>query len=341
MRLTPVNRAEVWTAMLAQGVHAVVLKAVMGNDIAIFAGPATPRLGAAVCHALQLPAGLFECRRFPDGEIQIEVNESVRGRDVYLVQSTSPPVEQHLMELLLLADACRRAGARRQTAVIPYFGYARQDRRSGRQSLGGRVAARIIDGAGFDRIMLIDAHTPAIEGFFSVPLDHLSAVPILARALTPAITEGTVIVAPDFGAVKRARAYATLLERPMAVVHKTRLDGEAVQAHEVIGDVRGRQPLIVDDMVSTGATIEAAVGALIAAGATAPIAVAATHGLFVGRAREIFQKLPLASLTVTDSVAAELPERPLIHVCTVAALVATAIRRHHNGESLADLRASA
>jgi ribose-phosphate pyrophosphokinase len=312
----------------------------MHNDIAIFTGSASERVGAAVCHALQLPASTFECRRFPDGEIQIELNESVRGRDVYLVQSTSPPVEQHLMELLLLADACRRAGARRQTAVIPYFGYARQDHRSGRRSLGGRVAARTLDDAAFDRIMLIDAHTPAIEGFFGVPLDHLTAVPALARSITPSITESTIIVAPDLGAVKRARAYASLLHRPMAVVHKTRLDGETVEAHDVIGDVRGRQPLIVDDMISTGATIEAAVGALVAAGATAPMSVAATHGLFVGRARDILQKLPLTSLTVTDSVTSGLPERPLIHVCTVAALVATAIRRHHDDESLADLRAS-
>lgn len=335
------NREDVGTVMLAQGLHAVVPGRLMRDAIAIFAGPASTRLGTAVCHELQLPAGLFESRRFPDGEIQIELNESVRGRDVYLLQSTSPPVEQHLMELLLLADACRRAGARRQTAVIPYFGYARQDRRSGRRALGGRVAARMLDDAAFDRIMLIDAHTPAIEGFFSVPLDHLTAVPLLARAITPSIAESTVIVAPDLGAVKRARAYASLLKRPMAVVHKTRLDGEAVEAHDVIGDVRGRQPLIIDDMVSTGATIEAAVGALIAAGATAPITVAATHGLFVGRARGIFQKLPLTSITVTDSVATELPERPLIHVCTVAGLVATAIRRHHDDESLADLRASA
>jgi ribose-phosphate pyrophosphokinase len=316
-------------------------EAIMHNEIAIFTGSASERVGAAVCHALQLPASPFECRRFPDGEIQIELNESVRGRDVYLVQSTSPPVEPHLMELLLLADACRRAGARRQTAVIPYFGYARQDRRSGRRSLGGRVAARMLDGAAFDRIILIDAHTPAIEGFFGAPLDHLTAVPALARSITPSITESTIIVAPDLGAVKLARAYARLLNRPMAVVHKTRLDGEAVEAHDVIGDVRGRKPLIIDDMISTGATIEAAVGALVAAGATAPIAVAATHGLFVGRARDIFKKLPLTSLTVTDSVATELPEKPLIHVCTVAALVATAIRRHHDDESLADLRASA
>jgi ribose-phosphate pyrophosphokinase len=313
----------------------------MQDEIVIFTGPASTRLGAAVCHALQVPAGLYECRRFPDGEVQIELNQTVRGRDVYFVQSTSPPVEPHMMELLLLADACRRAGAGRLTAVIPYFGYARQDRRSGRRSLGGRVAAGVLGVAAFDRIMLIDAHTPAIEGFFGMPLDHLTAVPVLARAIAPSITENTVIVGPDLGAVKLARAYARLLNRPMAFVHKTRLNGEAVEAHAVIGDVRGRQPLIVDDMLSTGATIDAAAGALIAAGAKEPISVAVTHGLFVGRARDILQTLPLAGLAVTDTVAAELPARPRVQVCTVAALVATAIRRHHDDESLADLRASA
>jgi ribose-phosphate pyrophosphokinase len=149
------------------------------HRITVFAGPASSQLGAAVCNALQVAPGLYECRRFPDGEAQFDVHESVRGRDVYLLQSTSPPVDQHVMELLLLADACRRAGAARLTAIIPYLGYARQDRRSGRRSLGARVAARVLGTGGFDRVMLIDAHTPAIEGFFEMPLDHLTAVPLL------------------------------------------------------------------------------------------------------------------------------------------------------------------
>jgi ribose-phosphate pyrophosphokinase len=313
----------------------------MQDAITVFAGPASSQLGERVCTALQVSPGLYECRRFPDGETQIELSQSVRGRDVYLVQATSPPVDQHLIELLLLADACRRGGAARRTAVIPYFGYARQERRSGRRSFGGRVAADIIGGARFDRLMLIDAHTPAIEGFFDIPLDHLTAIPLLAAGIAPLIGETAVIVAPDLGAVKRARTFASLLHRPMAMVHKTRLNGEVVEAHAVIGDVRGRQPLIVDDMLSTGATIEAAVGALLAAGAAEPVSLAVTHGLFVARARDILQKLPLATVMVTDSVAAELPVQPRVHLCTVAPLVATAIRRHHDDQSLADLRTSA
>jgi ribose-phosphate pyrophosphokinase len=313
----------------------------MEAGLTVFAGPASSQLGAAVCNGLEVSPGLYECRRFPDGEMQIDVHESVRGRDVYLLQSTSPPVDQHLMELLLLADACRRGGADRLTALIPYFGYARQERRSARRSLGARVAANVLGTGRFDRLMLIDAHTPAIEGFFDTPLDHLTAVPLLARAVERLIDENTIVVAPDLGGVKLARAYANHLRLPMAFVHKTRLNGEAVVAHAVIGDVRGRLPLIIDDMLSTGATIEAAVGALRAAGAVEPMAVAVTHALLVGRAREILQRLPLRSLIVTDSVALELPEASLLDICSVAPLLTTAIRRNHHDESLADLRASA
>jgi ribose-phosphate pyrophosphokinase len=313
----------------------------VSDRITVFAGPASVRLGAEVCEQLRAVPAAYECRRFPDGEIQIEIRESLRGRDVFLLQSTSPPVEQHLMELLLLADACRRAGARRLTGVIPYFGYARQDRRTGRRAIGARVAANIIATAGFDRLMLIDAHTPAIEGFFDVPIDHLTAVPLLARAAAPSIRDNSVVVAPDFGAVKLAREYARLLHVPMAFVHKTRLSGEEVEAHEVIGDVRNRAPLVIDDMLSTGGTIEAAVGALRAAGAIEPISVAVTHALLVGRAREVLRTLPIARLMAGDTVAITQPAEPHLEITSVAPLIAAAIRRDHRDESLADLRVPA
>ncbi|MGH9348824.1 MAG: ribose-phosphate diphosphokinase [Vicinamibacterales bacterium] len=313
----------------------------MDNRMTVFVGPANPRLGVEVCEILRLAPAVYDCRRFPDGEMLIDIRESVRGRDVFLLQSTSPPVERHLMELLLLADACRRAGAARLTAVIPYFGYARQDRRTERRSLGARVAANVIGSAGFDRLMLIDAHTPAIEGFFDVPIDHLTAVPLLARAAAPALRDDSVVVAPDLGAVKLAREYARLLQVPMAFVHKTRLDGEEVEAHGVIGDVRGRRPLVVDDMLSTGGTLEAAMGALRAAGAAEPVTVAVTHALVVGRARDVLRKLPLTRLLATDTVTIEPPAVPDLEVTSVAPLIATAIRRNHRDESLADLRAPA
>jgi ribose-phosphate pyrophosphokinase len=203
------------------------------------------------------------------------------------------------------------------------------------------VVASVLGTARFDRLMLIDAHTPAIEGFFDVPLDHLTAVPVLAQAVASSIGDRSVVVAPDLGAVKLARAYANHLDVPMAFVHKTRLNGEAVEAHAVIGEVRGRLPLIIDDMLSTGATIEAAVGVLRGAGATEPMTVAVTHALLVGRAREVLQRLPLARIVATDTVGSERPSQPQVDVCSVAPLVATAIRRNHHDESLVDLRASA
>jgi ribose-phosphate pyrophosphokinase len=313
----------------------------MNERMTVVVGSASAELGAEVCNAIGREPAQAGCRHFPDGEMQAHVDESVRGRDVFLLQATSPPVERHLMELLLLADACRRAGAGRLTAVIPYFGYARQDRRSERRSLGGRVAADVIGTAGFDRLMLIDAHTPAIEGFFAVPLDHLTAVPLLARAAGMGIRRDSVVVAPDLGAVKLARAYAKLLRLPMAFVHKTRLDGEEVEAHAIIGEVRGRHALVVDDMLSTGATIEAAVGVLRGAGALEPMSVAVTHALLVGDAPRILRGLPIERLIAGNTVALSAPAGVPIEVTTVAPLIATAIQRVHSDESLADLRVSA
>jgi ribose-phosphate pyrophosphokinase len=295
------------------------------------------RLGAEVCETLEAAPAAYECRHFPDGEMQVEIPESVAGCDVFLLQSTSPPVERHLMELLLLADACRRAGAGRLTAIIPYLGYARQDRRVDRRSLGARVMAGLIATAGLDRLMLIDVHTSAIEGFFDIPLDHLTAVPMLARAAAPSLRENSVVVAPDLGAVKRAREYARLLQLPMAFVHKTRLSGADVEAHGVIGDVRNRAPLVVDDMLSTGATVEAAIGALRAAGAVEPMSVAVTHALLVGRARDVLRNLPIARLIVGDSVPIDPPVPRQLEVTSLAPLVANAIRRASRDESLSDL----
>ena len=277
----------------------------MTDLMTVVAGPASASLGAAVSELLQIKALAYECQRFPDGEAQVDLQDSVRGRDVYVVQSTSPPVDQNLIDLLLLADACRRAGAARLTGVIPYFGYARQERRSARRSLGARVAADVVTTGGFGRLMLIDAHTPAIEGFFSVPIDHLTAVPLLAEAAKPSLAAASVVVAPDLGAVKLAREYARLLQAPMAFVHKTRLSGREVEAHGVIGDVRNRTPLIVDDMLSTGGTIAAAVGALREAGALEPMTVAVTHALLVGRAHDLLRGLPITRLIVGNTVTVE------------------------------------
>ena len=215
---------------------------------------------------------------------------------MFLIQATSPPADVDLIELLLLADACWRDGAERLTAVVPYLGDARQDRRVGRWSLGARVAADLIGTSGVDCVVPVDAHPPAVEGFFSCPIEYLTAVPLLARATMKAVRDDSVVVAPDLGAVKRARENGRILKLPTAFVHKTRLDGGTVEATAVIGDVRGRAPIVVDDILSTGATIEAAVTAARAAGAVDPVTVAATHSLLVGRARDILPALRLAAI---------------------------------------------
>lgn len=292
----------------------------------ILAGPANTQLGARVAELLQLPLAGYDARRFPDGETQVELREEVRDRHICLIQSTSPPVDQHLLELLLLADACRRAGAQRMTGVIPYFGYARQDRRSGRQSLGARVAADLISRGGFDRLVIVDAHSPALEGFLTPPVEHLAAVQLLATATRSMVSDDAVVVSPDYGGVKRVREFARLLDLPAAYVQKMRLSGHEVEAQRVFGEVRGRKPVIVDDMLSTGATIEAAINVLREAGAAEPATVVVTHALLVGEARQTLSRLPIARLIATDTVPVTDPGDVPIEIATIAPLIAAAIR---------------
>jgi ribose-phosphate pyrophosphokinase len=247
-----------------------------------------------------------------------------------------------LFELLLLADACRRAGAARLTAVIPYFGYARQDRRAhGREPLSARLVAELIQVSGIERIVTVDLHSRAVESAFAIPLEHLSAVPMLAKAVRPAVNRNTVVVAPDLGAAKMAEQYAELLDLPVAIVHKTRISGEQVKVQRIIGDVRGKELLVVDDMISTGGTIEKAIQALLGAGCSSSgIKVLASHGLFVGAAAERLSALAIDELYVSDSVPA--PEQfPLpLHVVSLAPLLADAIHCLNEDESLARIIAA-
>jgi ribose-phosphate pyrophosphokinase len=308
--------------------------------LTVISGSANPSLADSVAHIL----GVTPCRkalqRFADGELHVEIEDSVRGHDVYIVQPTSPPPDKHLMEMLFLADACRRAGAARLTAVVPYFGYARQDRRaSGREAVGAGVVATLIEASGFARVVAVDLHAPEIEGFFRIPLEHLSASKVLVEALQPAAD--SVIVAPDLGAVKLAERYQTYLHLPVVVIHKTRVSGSEVTLRSIIGEVKGRAPIVVDDMITTGGTIEAAVKGLLEAGCTPDVSVVATHALFVGPAVARLQALPIRELIATDSVdtSAELPAH--FQVVNVAPLIADAIGRVHCDQSLAPILAHA
>lgn len=308
-------------------------------DPVIFVGSANLTLAAAVAERMGLTLGNRALTRFPDSELHIEVQESVRGRDVYLIQPTSPPVHEHLFDLFMLADACRRAGTARLTAVIPYFGYARQDRRAtGRDPVGARLVADLLRTSAIERVVALDLHSAALEGFFPVPLEHLSAIPVLAQAAAAAgVAAESVIVAPDLGAVKLAQRYARMLHMPIAVVNKTRLSGEEVVAKGVVGDVRGRPILIVDDMITTGGTIAAAVNLVKAAGAESEVTVAASHGLFVGPAQERLRVLGVKRFIVTDSVALAADLRLPVEMVSVAPLLAEALRRLHGDHSLSDL----
>jgi len=269
----------------------------------LFSGRSHPDLGRALAAALGIEPGRCLVEEFADGEIGIAVQQEVASREVLVLQSTGAPGGRNLLELLLLADASRRRGAHRVTALIPYFGYARQDRRVKRQeAIGARLLTDLL-ACRFDRIVTVDLHNPAIEGFASVPLLHLSAVPLLAEAFVRHRRENQVLVAPDAGAVKLAQRYGELLRLPVAYLDKLRKSDRQVVVQAVAGEVRNRAPVLVDDMISTGGTMVAAAEALLAAGATRDISILVSHCLLAGEAAERLARLPLRRLVTTDSVA--------------------------------------
>lgn len=278
--------------------------------------------------------------RFPDGEFNVRIDESVRGADVFIVQTLSPPAESHLLELLFLADASRRAGADRITAVIPYLAYARQDRRAKpRVAIGARVIADAMATTGIDRAVMVDVHASGIEAVCRFPVELLTAVPVLAEAMKAVVPERAVIVAPDSRAIRLAEQYARRLQLPVAAIHKLRVSGKEVKAIAIAGDVAGRAPVIVDDMISTGSTMKAAADALIAAGCVPRFIIAVTHGLFVGAAVETLARMSIERLFTTDTLPQH--ERPplAIEVVSVAPLLAEAIDRLHEGRSMSGLLA--
>jgi ribose-phosphate pyrophosphokinase len=300
----------------------------MAVTFAVFCGNANPTLAAAVARATGLALGDAAVERFPDGEVSVEIRETVRDKDVFIIQSTAPPVNDHLMELLAIVDACRRASAARIFAVIPYFGYARSDKRHGRhQPVAARLVADLLQTAGTDHVMTIDLHAPQIEGFFRIPVDGLTAVPILCEALKRRLPAGTVVVSPDAGRLRMATEYAQNLNTSVVLLHKTRETGADAHVTHLVGDVRGRSCLVVDDMISTGGTIAEAVDKLVDMGARPGIVVAATHGVLLGGAREKLTAEPIGDIFVTDSIEQRTEAWPHLQVVSVAPLLADAIQR--------------
>lgn len=310
-------------------------------SLEILSGSANHALAEKVAQNLGVEIAPRILERFPDGELHIDVQESIRGCDVYLIQPTSPPVDEHFFELFLLADACRRAGATHLTAVIPYFGYARQDRRAhGREPVSTRLVADLIAASGIQRVVVVDFHSRAVESAFAIPVEHVSAISILADAVRPSVHKDAVVVSPDLGAVKMAERYAKLLNLSVAIIHKSRVSGAEVTVQRIIGDVRKREIVVVDDMITTGATIEKAIKALLEAGcASSGIKVVASHGLFVGNAPARLGQLPIEKIYVSDSVPRPAQFPLPLQVSSLASLLGETIQRLYRLESLGDVLA--
>ena len=303
----------------------------------LFAGSGNPALARAVADAVGVELGRCTVERFPDGETSVQLLESVRGKDVYLLQPTCPPVNDNAMELLVFADACRRAAAARIHAVVPYFGYSRSDKRHGRREpITASMVSLLMHGAGIGHVVTMDLHTDQIEGFFPGPFDTLTAVPTLCAALRPELPPGSVVVAPDAGRVKLATEYAARLDLPLAVLHKRRDSGTETHVTHLVGEVEGCACLIIDDMISTGGTLVDSVGALREAGA-AGFRVAATHALLLRDALERLADAGVERVFVTDTVPPRDDPRGILRVVSVAPLLASALRHLVQDESLQEL----
>jgi ribose-phosphate pyrophosphokinase len=310
------------------------------DEIKIFAGNSNRPLAEALCAYVGVPLGRAEVARFSDGEVQVEITENVRGGDVFVVQSTSTPTNDHLMELLLMLDAFKRASARRITAVVPYYGYARQDRKvSPRVPISAKLIADLITTAGASRVLTVDLHAGQIQGFFDVPVDNVYATPVLLEYLRERVGRRDVtVISPDAGGVERARAFAKRLDANLAIIDKRRIRPNEVAEMQIIGEVDGRVAVIVDDMVDTAGTLCAAADAVRRAGAPTVFACA-THAVLSGPAIERLAKSRIDELVVTDTIPLRADARSLskIHVLSVATLLGEAIRRTHEEASISSL----
>ncbi|OGK79835.1 MAG: phosphoribosylpyrophosphate synthetase, partial [Candidatus Rokubacteria bacterium GWA2_73_35] len=303
----------------------------MAYELKLFTGNANRPLAEEIAQYLRVPLSDAEVTRFSDGEVYVHVNENVRGADVYVIQPTCPPVNDTLMELLIMIDALKRASARRITAVLPYYGYARQDRKvEPRVPITAKLVADLLEAAGIDRVLALDLHAGQIQGFFKVPVDHLFAAPVMIDYLGKKELRDAVIVAPDAGGVERARAIAKRLNAGLAIIDKRREGPNAAVAMHLIGDVRARDAVVIDDMIDTAGTLIQAVGALAREGARRILACG-VHPVLSGPALERIGASPLEEVVVTNSIPVPAEKRiARVTVLTVAPLLGEAIRRIHD-----------
>ena len=309
------------------------------NKLRVFTGNSNISLAQMICEHLGIPLGKAQVTKFSDGEINAEIDESVRGMDVFVVQSTCPPVNDHLMELLILIDALKRASAARINAVIPYYGYARQDKKVlPRAPISAKLVADLITTAGASRVLTMELHASQIQGFFNIPVDHLYASPILMDYLNERFHRGLVIVSPDAGGVERARAFAKRLGVSLAIIDKRRDTPNVAEVMHTIGDVTGKNSLLLDDMVDTAGTLTNAAFALKEEGAKNVYAYC-THAVLSGRAIDRLMESPLEEVIVTDTIPlrGESASCKKIKVLSVAPLLAEAIKRIHRDDSVSSL----
>jgi ribose-phosphate pyrophosphokinase len=316
-----------------------VLKLMRYERLKIFTGNANPALASEICEVLGCTLGQATVRSFSDGEIHIQIQENVRGADVFVIQPTCNPVDRNLMELLLMMDALKRASAQRITAVLPYYGYARQDRKDRpRMPISAKLVASLLETAGADRLLALDLHAAQIQGFFDVPVDHLFATPVMIEHFAPLRGEQLTVVSPDAGGVERARAFAKRLDAPLAIIDKRRTEVNVAEVMNIIGDVQGQHCLIVDDLIDTAGTLVKAADALLDQGALS-VRACATHAVLSGPALERIESSRIEQVVVTNSIplndGASLSSR--IRVRSVAPLLAQAIQSIHEDGSVSTL----
>jgi len=312
------------------------------GELMLLSGTGNPELSQRIAREIDLPLAPMDITRFADGEFDVKIHESVRGHDVFLIQPTCQPVSDNLIQLFVTLDALRRASAARITAVIPYYGYQRKEKKTApRDPISAKLMANIIELAGASRVIAVDLHAEAIQGFFDIPVDALTATKILARRVRERHGNNVVVVSPDTGGALRARRLGRLLDAPIAIIDKRRPRDDAVEVVHVVGDVAGMHAVIVDDLISTGGTLVSASEALKGKGATG-VDVVATHGLLTEGALERLRDAPIDEICVTDTIPVSDPERfldnhPRLRVLSVAPLIAEAIVRVHEGRSVSEL----